>query len=52
MQDMERLSSLSKDYNELKGSSGGIDKDTLIGGASFLVGLTYVRDLSSCFGVA
>jgi len=40
--EMQRLSALNEDYRQLSSAPLGLDKDTLIGGVSFVVGLTYV----------
>jgi len=41
-EEMDKLSALNDDYKQLKGGAGGFNRDTIVGGISFLVGLTYV----------
>ena len=43
-QEMDRLTALNEDYKQaVAGGGGGLNKDTIVGGISFIVGLTYVR---------
>uniref|UniRef100_A0A7S3AZ28 Uncharacterized protein n=1 Tax=Haptolina ericina TaxID=156174 RepID=A0A7S3AZ28_9EUKA len=42
-EEMERLTALNEEYQDLtKGGGGGLDRNSIVSGISFLVGLTYV----------